>query len=131
VPLCEEIDININRMFRLGKTGFHFNATHSFANDAGYDRFPHGHDYELTVFVEGRRSSKGMLYDMRELKELVHSEVIKTLDHQNLDNLLTDSSLESLAEWIWQRLRKSLPGQLRVGIQLWETRSIFVEYWGE
>jgi 6-pyruvoyltetrahydropterin/6-carboxytetrahydropterin synthase len=116
---------------RLGKTGFHFNAIHSFPDDSGYDRFPHGHDYDLTVFLEGRRDGNGMLYDMRQLKEIVGREVIAPLDHKNLDKLLPDSSLEALADWIWRRLRAALPANLRVGITLWETRSIFIEYWGE
>jgi len=47
---------------RLGKTGFRFNALHSFPDDAGYDRLPHGHDYEFTVMVEGQRGAGEMLY---------------------------------------------------------------------
>lgn len=116
---------------RLGKTGFHFNAIHSFANDAGYDRFPHGHDYALTVFIEGERPAGEMLYDMRELKDLVQTRVIAPLDHQNLDHIFDCPSLEAIADWIWQRLREGVPPNLRVGVKLWETRSIFIEYWGD
>lgn len=115
---------------RLGKTGFRFNASHSFAEDAGYDRLPHGHDYEFTVLLEGDRLPGAMLYDVRQLKQIVAQQIITPLDHANLDKLLPDPSLEMLAEWIWRRLRSQLPERLRVGVQIWETRSIFAEFWG-
>jgi 6-pyruvoyl-tetrahydropterin synthase len=115
---------------RLGKAGFRFNALHSFPADAGYDRRPHGHDYELQVMLEGERPAAGMLYDMRLLKDLVAREVIAPLDHGDLDALLPDSSLEGLAEWIWTRLRPHLPPALRLGLIVWETRSIYAEFWG-
>ncbi|HET9784966.1 MAG TPA: 6-carboxytetrahydropterin synthase [Terriglobales bacterium] len=116
--------------FRLGKTGFRFNALHSFPGDAGYDRHPHGHDYEFTVMVEGERDHAGMLYDLRGLKPLVERDVIARLDHQNLDQLLPDPSLEALALWIWERLRPGIPAALSLGITVWETRSLYVEFWG-
>lgn len=118
-------------LFRLGKTGFRFNATHSFPRDEGYDRFPHGHDYEMTVMLEGARQPGEMLYDLRGLKQLVQREVIEPLDHANLDEILPDPTLEALAAWIWQRLRIQLPPTLRLGLEVWETRSLFVEYWGD
>ncbi|HEY7839764.1 MAG TPA: 6-carboxytetrahydropterin synthase [Terriglobales bacterium] len=117
-------------VYRLGKTGFRFNAVHSFADDAGYDRLPHGHDYEFTVMLEGESASGGMLFDLRELKPLVEREVIDVLDHGNLDTLLPDPSLETLAQWIWRCLRPHLPERLRLGLTVWETRSLFLEYWG-
>jgi 6-pyruvoyl-tetrahydropterin synthase len=116
---------------RLGKSGFRFNALHSFPDDAGYDRFAHGHDYELTVMVEGERAAGQMLLDMRHLRAIVEKSVIAKLDHQNLDQVLGDGSLEALAEWIWRELREALPRRLRIGVVLWETRTIFAEYWGE
>lgn len=117
-------------LFRLAKTGFRFNALHSFPNDAGYDRHSHGHDYELTVMLEGERAPGAMLYDLRQVKELVARSVIARLDHQNLDAILPDPSLEALAEWIWRQLRPHLPSGLRLGVTVWETRSIYVEFWG-
>ncbi|HUX68193.1 MAG TPA: 6-carboxytetrahydropterin synthase [Terriglobales bacterium] len=117
-------------LIRLAKTGFRFNALHSFADDPGYDRLLHGHDYEFTVMLEGERAAGAMLYDLRGLKPLVEREVIAALDHQNLDGILPDPSLEALAEWMWGRLRPHLPAGLRLGLEVWETRSIYVEFWG-
>lgn len=117
--------------FRLGKTGFRFNALHSFPGDAGYDRHPHGHDYEFSVMVEGTREGAGMLYDLRGLKPLVEREVIARLDHQDLDGILPEPSLESLAVWIWERLRPGIPEELALGLTVWETRSLYVEFWGK
>jgi len=117
-------------MHRLGKSGFRFNALHSFPADDGYDRLPHGHDYEFTVLLEGVRPPGGMLFDLRLLKQIVAAEIIATLDHANLDAILPDPSLEALAEWIWTRLRPFLPAHLRLGLIVWETRSIYTEFWG-
>jgi len=116
--------------FRLGKSGFRFNASHSFPNDASYDRQLHGHDYEFTVLVEGERAPGAMLFDARQLKLVVGKEIIEKLDHSNLDEMLPDASLEALAEWIWQKLRPFVPAALRLGLVVWETRSIYVEFWG-
>jgi len=117
--------------FRLGKAGFRFNAIHSFPSDPGYDRLPHGHDYEFTVMVEGERPAAGMLFDLRQLRPLVEREIVAALDHGNLDRILADPSLESLAEWMWRRLRPHLPGHVRLGLEVWETRSLFVQFWGD
>lgn len=117
--------------WRVGKGGFRFNALHSFPNDNGYDRHPHGHDYELTILVEGTRAGGEMLFDARLLKPLVEQRVIAPLDHGDLNRLLPDPSCEALAEWIWQQLRPHLNAQLRLGIHVWETRTTFVEYWGD
>ncbi|MGH9393954.1 MAG: hypothetical protein ACRD1E_07265 [Terriglobales bacterium] len=38
--------------------------------------------------------------------------------------------MEALAEWIWQRLRPQVPAGLGLGLTVWETRSIYVEFWG-
>lgn len=116
--------------FRLAKTGFRFNALHSFPGDAGYDRKLHGHDYEFSVMLEGERLAGGMLFDLRGLKALVERELIGPLDHCRLDELLPDPSLEALAEWMWAHLRPHLPERLRLGLQVWETRSIYLEFWG-
>lgn len=116
---------------RLGKTGFRFNATHHFPDDHGYDRQPHGHDYEMSVLLEGQRAPGGMLFDMRQLKELVQRNVIDRLDHKDLNEILPDPSLEALAEWIWQQLRGAIPAAIRIGIIVWETRSIYAEFWGD
>ena len=118
-------------VWRLGKGGFRFNANHSFPNDAGYDRHLHGHDYELTLLIEGLRATGEMVFDARQLKPLVEQLVIARLDHTNLNELLPDASSEALAEWIWQQLRPQIPPRLRLGIHVWETRTTFVEYWGD
>ncbi len=115
--------------WRLGKSGFRFNASHSFPQDHGYDREVHGHDYELTVWLEGERAAGEMLFDLRQLKSLVAETVIAPLDHAHLNSILPDPSTEALAEWIWRRLRPRLPAALRLGVRLDETRTTSVEYW--
>ena len=118
-------------IWRVGKSGFRFNAMHSFPNDGGYDRHPHGHDYELTILVEGTRAAGEMLLDTRELKALVDEHVIAALDHRDLNQVLPDPSTEALAEWIWNRLRPRISAHVKLGIHLWETRTTSVEFWGD
>lgn len=80
--------------------------------------------------LEGELDGQGMLFDLRDLKTLVEYAVIAPLDHRNLDAILQHSSLEALASWIWDQLRPSVPAHLRLGLTLWETRSLYVEFWG-
>lgn len=117
-------------LLRLAKTGFRFNALHAFGDAGDYDSNLHGHDYELTVMVEGERGEGAMLYDLRELKPLVQREILARLDHTDLGAILPNPTLEALAEWIWRQLRPAVPARLRLGLQLWETRSIYLEFWG-
>ncbi|MGH9526826.1 MAG: 6-pyruvoyl trahydropterin synthase family protein [Terriglobales bacterium] len=117
-------------LVRLGKSGFRFNASHQFPGDDGYDRNLHGHDYELTVWLEGERPGGGLLFDLRQLKPLVQGHVLDPLDHSNLNERIADPSTEALAEWIWRQLRPHLPAALRLGIRLEETRTTSIEFWG-
>ncbi len=116
---------------RLHKSGFHFNAQHHFPGEDGCDAHPHGHDYELALWLEGHFQSGAMLYDARQLTALVNTRIIAALDHQDLNALLPYPSAEALAEWIWQRLRPHLPAPLHLGVELWETRRLAIEYWGD
>lgn len=117
-------------IWRLGKSGFRFNAWHHFPADDGYDRQPHGHDYELTIWLEGERAPGQVLFDLRQLKPLVNEQIVTPLDHTDLNTILPDPSTEALAEWIWRRLRPHLPSALRLGLRLEETRTTSVEFWG-
>ncbi|HMX39399.1 MAG TPA: 6-carboxytetrahydropterin synthase [Saprospiraceae bacterium] len=100
----------------------------------------HGHNYSLHITLKGRPDPvTGFIMDVKKLSEIVRVEVIEHLDHSNL-NLDVDfipknmqPTTENLVLVIWQRLHEALkdyPCQLH-GIKLWETETIYAEYYGE
>lgn len=98
----------------------------------------HGHNYDLWVTVKGDPNpDTGFLYDVKKLSRLINERVIKQLDHKNLNldvDFMKDKmcSTENLAIGIWHQLVPYLPEGLRLHcIKLYETRNIFVEYFGD
>jgi 6-pyruvoyltetrahydropterin/6-carboxytetrahydropterin synthase len=92
----------------------------------------HGHRYELTVYLSSHvNQATGMVMDFAVLKDIVTENVLKTLDHRNLNEIsgLSPSSVENLARWIWTALSPVLPALCKV--QLYETENCFCEYEGE
>ncbi len=100
----------------------------------------HGHNYNLHVTVKGMPDPlTGFIIDVKKLSLIIKAEVIDHLDHSNL-NLDVDfipkgmqPTTENLVILIWQRLEKGLEGQTCKlhAIKLWETETIYAEYYGE
>ena len=98
----------------------------------------HGHNYELDVTVEGEPDPEtGYVMDLKELKERVREEVIRDVDHRNL-NLEVSwlegvvPTTENLVVAIWRRLEPHLPDGVRLArLVLWETPRNYVEYAGD
>jgi len=100
----------------------------------------HGHNYNLHVTVKGRPDPfTGFIIDVKKLSDLIKVHVIDHLDHSNL-NLDVDfipkgmqPTTENLVILIWQRLEEALkPFPCRLhAIKLWETETIYAEYYGE
>lgn len=99
----------------------------------------HGHNYVLEVSVEGLPDPvTGMVLDLKELKDLLHREVIEPYDHRFLncevppfDRVIPTA--ENIAHDIWQRLARHLDGggrKLRA-VRLYETPDLYVDYFGE
>ena len=128
----------------------HFNAAHklynpNWSNEQNNAVFGvcanenwHGHNYDLYVTVKGNPDPEtGFVYDVKKLSQLIKSQVIDKLDHKNL-NLDVDfmtgklCSTENLAIAIWEQLAPHLPGSVELHcIKLYETPSIYVEYFGK
>jgi 6-pyruvoyltetrahydropterin/6-carboxytetrahydropterin synthase len=100
----------------------------------------HGHNYVLHVTVKGTPDPEtGFIFDAKKLSKLVRERVTDHLDHSNLnldvpfipDNLLPTT--ENLVKIIWEQLEKSIEAnKCRLHrIQLWETDTIYAEYFGE
>ncbi len=124
----------------------HFNAAHRLSNPAWSDEKNqsvfgkcyspnyHGHNYLLEVTVTGPVDSQtGFVMDFKDLKKLIHTEVIERFDHKNL-NLDSDyfksqnPTAENLVRLIYQLLRSHLNEQYDLFIRLWETERDSVSY---
>lgn len=107
---------------------FVFHAAHKLTNYNGKCENLHGHSYHLRVAVEGPVGDDGMVMDFADISRIVQEKVISRLDHSYLNDLLGDkSSLEKLAEWVWQALDRALPLKQ---VKLWETDNNFLIYDG-
>jgi 6-pyruvoyltetrahydropterin/6-carboxytetrahydropterin synthase len=131
----------------------HFNAAHKLYNPAwskekNAEVFGpcanenwHGHNFELVVTVKGFPDPEtGFVVDLKKLSSLIREQVIKKLDHKNL-NLDVDfmqgklASCENLIVEIWKILEGKLPDITKHGklhsLRLYETPRNYVEYFGE
>lgn len=127
----------------------HFNAAHKLfnpnwsreQNDAVFgvcaNENWHGHNFDLYITIKGEVDpDTGFLMDVKKLSKLVQEKVIRKLDHKNLNldvDFLKDKmcSTENLAIGIWEQLQPHLPAQVQLHcIKLYETRRIYVEYFG-
>ena len=98
----------------------------------------HGHNYEMDVTVEGEIDPEtGFVLDLKRLRDLAESRVVRDLDHRNLNldvDWLSDviPTTENLVVAIWRRLEPALPKGVRLTrIVLWETPRNYVEYRGQ
>ncbi len=123
----------------------HFNAAHRLHNSNWSDEKNtrvfgkcnnpnyHGHNYNLTVSVAGPVDSEtGYVIDVKDLKDLIKTEVEDRFDHKNL-NLDTEEfknlnpTAENIAAVIWKLLREKLDERYNLKIRLYETERNFVE----
>lgn len=97
----------------------------------------HGHNYEVEVTVEGEIDpDTGYVIDLGEIRDLVESEVLRDLDHRNLNTDVSwlegvIPSTENLVVRMWDRLEGRFQRGRLVKLVLWETPRNFAEYTGE
>jgi 6-pyruvoyltetrahydropterin/6-carboxytetrahydropterin synthase len=103
----------------------------------------HGHNYVVEVTVEGETDPvTGMVFDLRELKEIMNREVVEPMDHRYLNREVEPfasplasivPTTENLAIEIWRRLRPHIDaGKARLrNVRLYETTDLYVDYGGE
>jgi 6-pyruvoyltetrahydropterin/6-carboxytetrahydropterin synthase len=71
----------------------------------------HGHSYQLTVTIRGPiNDDDGMVYDFADIKYDVNKFVIDHLDHQQLNTIIDNPTVENQLVFIWQQLADHLPG---------------------
>jgi len=102
---------------------FRFEAAHVLPYHLGKCARPHGHSYRLEVALSGPLQAagpaRGMIEDFDAVREVVHREILDTLDHTSLNDLIENPTCEHIVQWIWKRLQPSLPGLDE--LVLWET----------
>jgi 6-pyruvoyltetrahydropterin/6-carboxytetrahydropterin synthase len=97
----------------------------------------HGHNYTLEVTVKGQIDQRsGFVVDLKELKEIMNREVIEAVDHRFLNKEISEfqdriPTTENLAVTIWNWLKPKLNVAQLHRIRLYETRELFVDYYGE
>jgi 6-pyruvoyltetrahydropterin/6-carboxytetrahydropterin synthase len=91
----------------------------------------HGHSYEVEVAVRGEVDpDSGWLVDYGAIDSVARP-VIAELDHRTLNEIpgLENATSELLCDWLWQRLRRRLPGLHRISVA--ETCAAACHYYGD
>ena len=126
----------------------HFNAAHRLFNRAWSDAENarvfgpcanpnyHGHNYNLDVSVVGDVDpATGYVVDIKALKDVIEAQVLRHLDHRNLNLDVPDfadtiPTAENIARWCWRQLAPAIPRGRLCRVVLWETERNVVEYTG-
>src|SRR5215469_2332480 len=98
----------------------------------------HGHNYEVEVSLEGVPDPvTGMVFDLKELKELLRTEIEGPYDHRFLNREVAPfdkivPTAENIARDIWDRLAPHFTGKAQrlQAVRVSETPGIFVDYRG-
>ena len=98
----------------------------------------HGHNFILEVTLDGSPDPvTGMVFDLKELKEVLNREVVEPMDHRFLNFEVKPfdrvvPTPENVAIEIWRRLHPHFSGPVRLrNVRLFETEDLYVDYSGE
>jgi len=100
---------------------FHFDAAHHLgANVATGHKYGklHGHSFDVELQFKGTPADEtGWICDFAEIDALITS-LQTQLDHQYLNEIegLEQPTLERIASWIWQQVRKAQPQLFQVKV---------------
>lgn len=61
---------------------------------------PHGHNYLISIAIAGEINRAGMIIDYGFIKH-----IIDTLDHQDLNDYVTPSTAEEIAQYLYEGIR--------------------------
>ena len=96
----------------------------------------HGHNYVIDVTVYGPVDpATGMVIDLKEIKRILHEEIIDRWDHHDLNHDVPmlagiQPTAENLAIAIWNTLDGKLGGATLFRVRLRETDNNRVDYYG-
>lgn len=97
----------------------------------------HGHNYIVEVTVKGDIDPRsGFVVDLKQLKDLLHREVLDAMDHRFLNKEVPEfleriPTTENIAIAIWQRLLPKMAKAKLHRVRVYENPDLFVDYYGE
>ena len=90
----------------------HFSAAHRLVGYDGACANPHGHNWEVTIFIRGRALDDiGILVDFREIKAALQ-DILGSLDHCDLNALPAFATQNPTSENLAQLLYRGLAERL-------------------
>ena len=93
----------------------------------------HGHNYTLEVTIAGEPDpTTGMVLDLKELKEILQTEVIDRMDHRHLNYEVPElagqiPTCENIAVVIWNLLLPRITKGKLDRVRLYESPGLFVD----
>lgn len=125
---------------------YHFCSSHKYGNAYwsetknlevfGKDYNNHGHNYILEVSITGPVNPEtGWLVDLKELNEIVKSNVVDILDHSQIEEDIEwfrgkQPSSENILIWAWNKIEPLIEEGNLYRLRLVETHSIHTDYYG-
>jgi 6-pyruvoyltetrahydropterin/6-carboxytetrahydropterin synthase len=103
------------------------------------NRNGHGHNYTLEVTVAGEIDPvTGFVVDLKQLKDVMHREVVDVYDHRHLNLEIPDfqktiPTTENIAIAAWKRLEGEVRqlGAKLYRVRVYEMSDLFADYYGE
>ncbi|MBM4138985.1 MAG: hypothetical protein FJ244_05840 [Nitrospira sp.] len=130
IRLCEDEDLYTEVTASEGLTVASVTRRYSFT---GVQEGNQGHTRDLFVTVHGRIDPvTGMVTDIGVLDQLVHEQIVKPFDRQDLRQVLSVPAVsgEFLTKAIWARLVNRVSGGTLRHIRLEQTRDLSFDYAG-
>ncbi len=98
----------------------------------------HGHNYVVEVTIEGEPNpATGMVFDLRELKDILNQEIVEPMDHRFLNYEVPPfdrvvPTTENIAREVWRRIEGRVdPAGVKLhNVRLYETEDLYVDYRG-
>jgi len=112
---------------------FEFCYGHQLPGHKGKCKNLHGHNSHLEVELvatettENFRDYKDMIIDFGDFKKLVKETIIDKLDHQYLNDIISNPVAENIVMWIVQELRNVFGNSL-VRVRVSETSNSYSEW---
>jgi 6-pyruvoyltetrahydropterin/6-carboxytetrahydropterin synthase len=93
----------------------------------------HGHNYVLEVTIAGEPDpTTGMVLDLKELKDILQTEVMERMDHRHLNYEVPElagkiPTCENIAAVIWKLLEPKITTGKLDRVRLYESPDLFVD----
>ncbi len=119
-------------MYELKIESF-FSSAHHLLNYNGECENQHGHNWKVEAFIKGDNLDKSnLLLDFKVLKKELN-EVLKTLDHKDINTLKKfqniSPSSEIISKYIYDKLKEKISNVSKISV--WETANSCASYYEE